>query len=127
MTFSIIYWGSFALLLMTKAADILSTIRFVSPEAETNPWARRLFRRFGFRLGLGIVAATFLVIGGSQYILVWWFCSPLVQALNAALGAVISWVQWDVARFNRTGTHSGMTLRALRSYHWWARRWKERQ
>ena len=42
MTLPIIYWVSFVLLLITKAEDVLSTIRFVSPDAETNPWARKL-------------------------------------------------------------------------------------
>ena len=125
MTLPIIYWVSFVLLLITKAEDVLSTIRFVSPDAETNPWARKLFRRFGFKFGLAIVSAAFLIIAGSQYILVWWFCTPLVQALNAGLGALISWVQWDVARFNKTGTHSGMTLLALQCYRWWARSWRD--
>ena len=127
MTLAIFYWLSFLLLFATKAADVVSTIRYVPPRAETNPWARRLFGRFGFKGGLAIVSAAFLGIACSQYVLVWWFSGPLVQALNAALGVLISWVQWDVARFNKSGAHSRLTLIALRCYHRWASCWKERR
>jgi len=124
MTLSIIYWGTFVLLLFTKALDAQSTIRFVPPTAESSPWARKLFCRYGLKSGLAIVLPAFLIIAGSQYLLVWWFCTPVVQALNAGLGAMIAWVQWDVARFNKTRKHSGITLLALRCYRCWAKRWK---
>ncbi len=38
-TLVIIYWLSFAALNLTKVADVVSTIRWVSLTAETNPWA----------------------------------------------------------------------------------------
>jgi hypothetical protein len=72
MILTIIYWLSFALLLVTKAADIASTVRWVPPPAETNPWARRLFERFGFKGGLVVVSTIFLVIVVVQYVTVWW-------------------------------------------------------
>ena len=125
MTLSIIYWVSFVLLLFTKALDVWSTIRFVPPTAETNPWARKLFCRYGFKSGVAIVAMAFLIIAGSQYLLVWWLCTHLVQWLNAGLGTMIAWVQWDVARFNRSGMHSRMTRLALQCYGRWARRMKD--
>ena len=124
MMIPVIYWGSFVLLLLTKALDVWSTIRFVPPTAETNPWARKLFVQRGFKSGLAIVSLAFLVIAASQYLLVWWFCTPLVQSLNAGLGTMIAWVQWDVARFNKTAKHSGITLLTLRCYYWWSKRRK---
>jgi hypothetical protein len=123
MLFATFYWLSFALLLATKVADVISTIRYVPPLAETNPWARKLFSRLGFKAGLAIVSAAFLLIACGQYILVWWFSSRLVQTLNAALGILISWIQWDVARFNRTGIHSRITRRAMTLYCTWTKRW----
>jgi hypothetical protein len=124
MTLAVIYWLSFALLRATKAKDVMSTICWVPPTAESNPWARRLFMRFGFKGGLLIVSAVFLVIASGQYVLVWIFCAPWVQALNAGLGFFIAWVQWDVARSNATGTHSRITLFALRCYRRWERWWR---
>ena len=121
---AIAYWISFALLLITKAAYVWSTLRFVLPVAETNPFASKLFHRFGFKCGLATVSAIFLISASTQYILVWLFCTPLVRVANIALGGIIAWIQWDVARFNKTGKHSGTTLIALRCYNRWAQRWK---
>ena len=126
MTLSIVYWVSFALLLFTKTADVLSTIRFAPAAAESNPWARRLFHRFGFKAGLLVISTAFLFVAIGQYLLVWWLCNPPMQALNAMLGTMIAWIQWDVARFNRTQKHSGITLLALRGYRSWARWWRHR-
>ena len=124
MTLSIIYWLSFLTLIATKAADVISTIRWVSPSTETNPWARRLFKRFGFPGGLMIVTAVFLLIVIGQYAAVWWYCSKWMKAGNAALGFIISFIQWDVARFNATGAHSRITLLAMRCYQSWNRWWR---
>jgi hypothetical protein len=124
MTLAFIYWLSFAALIITKVADVVSTIRWVSPTAETNPWARRLFRRFGFKGGLIIVSIIFLLIVVTQYASVWWYGSSLAQAANAGLGFIISFIQWDVARFNATGVHSRITLLAMRYYARWNRWWR---
>jgi hypothetical protein len=119
-----IYWLSFVLLLATKAADVVSTMRCVDENAETNPLAGRLFRGRGVKNGIAIVCAVFLVIAGGQYLLVWWLCGPVLQILNAALGAAIAAVQWDVARFNWTGKASRCTRAVARFHKWWNDRWK---
>lgn len=119
---SFCFWLSFASLLLTKAADVVSTWRHVGVHGETNPIARPLFVRFGLAGGLAIVCAIYLVIASAQYLLVWWTASvPLIWA-NTVLGFLIAWVQLDVARFNMTGRPSTITRIAGSAHEWWARR-----
>jgi len=58
----------------------VSTIRWLPPNVETNPWARRLFGCFGFKGGPLIVSAVFLVIVVTQYAAAWWSCPEWMQA-----------------------------------------------
>jgi hypothetical protein len=121
---SILFWSSLGLLFLTKAADVLTTIRYVGEHGEPNPLARSWFARFGFTGGIVLVCALFLFLALGQYLLVWWFCGLTGRVLNAAGGLFIAWIQWDVARFNASGRHSQVTMLALRAYSAWTRWWK---
>ena len=115
------FWLSFAALLVTKAADVVSTWRHVGVRGETNPIVRPLFVRFGLGRGMVLVCAVYVVLVVGQYLLVWWFAVPAVVWANSCLGCGVAWVQWDVARFNATGRHSIATRLATRGYARWAR------
>jgi hypothetical protein len=113
-------------LVLTKAADFWTTLRHVSPHAECNPLARRLFHRFGFKGGLLAVAAIWAVIVTAAYGYAWWLGSWWEQWVTASMGFVIAWAQWDAARFNVTGHASWFTRKALALYRWWRSRWRSR-
>lgn len=93
-------------LVISKVADFVTTIRHVGQEGESNPLARRLFHRLGFRGGLIAVAMIWLLIVGLTYGYAWFAEGPLTQSLTSATGFFIAWAQWDAARFNRTGCTS---------------------
>jgi hypothetical protein len=128
--FKIILLVSLGLLLLTKLADVWTTVHHVGRYGESNPLARRLFDRFGFAGSLAVVMLVWAVIVGIVYASAWsapaWF-----QVATAVIGFVVSWVQWDVARFNATGRPSRITRLAARAYGYWAgsmaaRRWNRR-
>ncbi|MEI7821275.1 MAG: hypothetical protein WCK55_10185 [Verrucomicrobiota bacterium] len=121
---AILFWSSLALLSVTKAADVVTTIRHVGEHGESNPLARAWFARFGFTGGLLLVCAIYSVLAVGQYVLVWWTCGIVGRSLNTVCGLAIAWIQWDVARFNATGRHSRITMLALRAYSRWARWWR---
>ena len=85
---------------------------------------RKWFARFGFTGGIVLVGALYTVLALGQYLLVWESCDSPGRLLNAACGLAIAYVQWDVARYNRSGRHSRVTSMALRAYFAWARRWR---
>jgi hypothetical protein len=111
-------------LVLTKAADFWTTLRYVGPEAECNPLARKLFNQFGFKGGLVLVVLIWAIIVAAAYGYAWWLGSSWERWLTAATGFVIAWAQWDAARFNATGHASWLTRRALVLYHWWRNRWR---
>lgn len=121
---------SLVLLLLTKLADVWTTIRHVGKHGESNPLARRLFDRFGFAGGLAVVVCIWLVIVAMVYVSAW--SSPgWVQVISAITAMGVAWVQWDVARFNATQRSSRLTRIAMRVYGRWAKiattwRWKSR-
>jgi hypothetical protein len=113
-------------LVISKVADFVTTIRHVGQEGESNPLARRLFHRLGFRGGLIAVAMIWLLIVGLTYGYAWFAEGPLTQWLTSVTGFFIAWAQWDAARFNRTGRCSWFTRLALRQYHLCAKVWRSR-
>jgi hypothetical protein len=108
-------------LVISKAADFITTVRHVGQEGESNPLARKLFHRLGFRGGLVAVAMIWLLIVGLTYGYAWFAGSEFMQWLTSATGFFIAWAQWDAARFNRTGSTSWFTRIALRLHHLWAK------
>lgn len=112
-------------LVISKAADFITTVRHVGREGESNPLARRFFHRLGFRRGLVAVAVIWLLIVGLTYGYAWLAGSPLMQWLTSVSGFLIAWAQWDSARFNRTGRASWFTRIALRQYQLWSQIWSK--
>lgn len=115
------FWLSLVALLVTKAADVVSTWRYIGVDGESNPLVRPVFRRLGLGRGMVAVCAIYVVLAVGQYLLVWQVGWPSLLWGNAVLGFVIAWIQWDVARFNSTGRHSAITGFALRVHHRWGR------
>lgn len=110
---------SLGLLLLTKLADVWTTIRHVGRHGESNPLARALFAKVGFTGGLAVVMGLWAVIVGMVYVSAW--SSPgWIQVITAIAGTIIAWVQWDVARFNATRRPSRITQLAARAYGKWA-------
>ena len=111
--------ASLGLLLVTKLADLWTTIRHVGRHGETNPMARALFARVGFAGGLAVVMGLWAVIVGMVYVSAW--SSPeWIQVMTAITATVVARVQWDVARFNATQRSSRLTRIAMRAYGRWA-------
>ena len=121
---SIALLPSLLALVLTKASDFVTTIRHVEPEDETNPLASRCFTRFGFKGGLWVVAALWLVIVAITFGYSWLSDDSFTRWLTALTGFCIAWAQWDAARFNRTGKTSGLTCTMLRLYSAWRKRWR---
>lgn len=96
-------------LLWTKALDVLSTWRFVGLHGESNPIARWLFEKTGLAGGLAIVCALYILILGLQITAVVWINDPWTTYGTVVLGAFIAFIQYDVARFNRTRRQSIFT------------------
>jgi hypothetical protein len=111
-------------LVISKAADFITTVRHVGQEGESNPLARRLFHLLGFRGGLIAVAMIWLLIVGFTYGYAWFAGNQCMQWLTSATGFFIAWAQRDAARFNRTGSTSWFTRLALRLHHLWAKVWR---
>jgi len=110
--------ASLILLLLTKLADLWTTIRHVGPHGESNPLARRLFGRFGFAGGLTVVMLVWSGIVVAVYVRAWW-APAWMQYLIVAVAFAIAWIQWDVARFNATRKPSRLTRIASRYYGSW--------
>lgn len=68
---SILFWSSLGLLFVTKAADVVTTIRHVGKDGESNPLARAWFDYIGFGSGLLLVCVVFTFVAVGQYLLVW--------------------------------------------------------
>jgi hypothetical protein len=112
------------LLLLTKALDVHSTWRHVHATAELNPLARRLFARCGLGGGLAVVSCVYCVVLAAEVAVVAWIDSLVATWLFAVFGCFVAWVQWDVARCNRTGRHSNATLVVASAYGRWAKWWR---
>jgi hypothetical protein len=102
--------------LWTKALDAISTLRFVGLHGESNPIARWLFEKTGLAGGMAIVCALYILILGLQITVVVWINDSWTTYGTVTLGAFIAYIQYDVARFNRTRRHSAMTNFLLRIF-----------
>ncbi len=84
--FQIILIISLVLLLLTKLADVWTTVRHVGRQGESNPLARALFAKVGFAGGMAVVMVLWAVIVGVVYISAWsldwvrWTSSPCTMA-----------------------------------------------
>lgn len=109
-------------LLVTKALDVHSTLRHVGAHGETNPLAAAWFRRFGLVRGVWLVCAIYLAILLAQTWLVAWIDVPTLTWATFVCCIAIAWVQWEVARTNRTGKYSRVTRTVLSLHSAWAKR-----
>ena len=107
------------LLLATKLADCLTTLRYVRSSAgESNPIAAPLMRRFGFSAvvwGIGALAACIILAASSAALhagALWYRAGFLV------IGTFVSLVQADVARANAS-RRLGFFARRAASLHQW--------
>ena len=98
-----------AALLWTKALDVISTWRFIGVHGESNPIARWLFEKAGLAGGISIVCALYIVILSAQLGVVVWFNLPWLTFGTVLVGFLVAFIQYDVARYNRTHRHSAMT------------------
>lgn len=105
------------ILILTKIADIVTTVSGIRRAGGSVAWERNPFARLAMeRWGLG---------GGFAFILLLWtlvvalcygpaFFAPRgYQIATALCGLAIAWAQWDVARMNVSGRHSRFTRLAL--------------
>lgn len=97
--FEYIYWFSASLIVLTKFADIYTTYHFVSISGESNPFARYLMKRIGFK-------NTLILIGVLTCVMVpAFFYETKDLDVGSKLSAIlvacfISIVQLAVAKFN---------------------------
>lgn len=117
--FQIILLISLGLLLLTKLADLWTTVRHVGQQGESNLLARALFAKDGFAGGLAVVMGLWAVIVGMVYVSAW-SAPEWIQMMTAIAGTVVAWLQWDVARFNATRRSSRLTRIAMRAYGRWS-------
>lgn len=93
-------WISLISLLGTKSYDVYSTIRFVRPQSESNPIARKLFKRFGFGGGLLAVALVWILVVSAAYVPAFKIENTFYKCATALLGFVVAIVQFQVAQYN---------------------------
>jgi hypothetical protein len=105
-----------AALLWTKALDVISTWRFIGVRGESNPIARWLFEKAGLAGGIAIVCALYLLLLAAQLGAVVWINSPWLTYGTVLVGSLVAFIQYDVARFNRSRRHSAMTNFLLRFF-----------
>ena len=103
-------------LLWTKVLDVISTWRFIGVRGESNPIARWLFDKAGLAGGISIVCALYLLLLAVQLGAVVWINSPWLTYGTVLVGSLVAFIQYDVARFNRTHRHSAMTNFLLRFF-----------
>jgi hypothetical protein len=102
------------LLLLTKAADCLTTLFRVPTTAETNPLSRALMDRVGHRnaiaLVFGVSVAIVAAASSAALLMNWW---PATAAY-VILGSAIAAIQLAVAHTNWTGRMNPITQRVAR-------------
>lgn len=110
-------------LILTKVADIVTTLRGIrrsggSVQWEQNPLARKAMLRWGPLSGIAAVMVLWSLIIFACYAPAF-FAPAWYQIATAVGGFAIAWCQWDVARMNATGRHSWFSRLASRSYQTW--------
>lgn len=106
-------------LILTKVADIVTTVRGIrrcgSVQWERNPLARWAMERWGLAWGITAVMGLWFLVVLVTYVPMW-FAPAWMQWLTAGMGFLIAWCQWDVARFNVTRRHAWFTALAWRGF-----------
>ncbi len=116
-------------LVVTKIADILTTIRGVgrmgSVDGEGNPFARFLMRRCGLIGGMVLVMVLWCLVVAACYFPAW-FAPTWYQIVTTLGGLLIACAQADVARANATGRHSAFTCWMQGVFYQWRTRYCNR-
>jgi len=105
-------------LVLTKAADVVTTVRGLrrcGVGGERNPLARGAMRRWGVGGGISAVMVLWVLVVGLTYVPAW-FAAAWMQWAVSGMGIFIAWCQWDVARCNATQRHSWFTRLMVRRY-----------
>jgi hypothetical protein len=100
--------------------DAWSTWKYVGPEAELNPIANRFFDWMGFGRGILTVLLLAWFIVAVTYIITWIYW-PQTKVIVGVVGLIISWIQFDVARFNTKGRSSKITRLLIDVYVRWGK------
>ena len=97
--------GTTLLLILSKAADILTTLlRIKSNADEVNPLARNLMNRLGTRKAIFLVGLlSFVIIGLCSYLIWQHQDNLLLLILYVLTGSFVSLIQFAVAHSNWTG------------------------
>ena len=69
---------------------------------ESNPIALWLFDKAGLAGGIAIVCALYLLLLAAQLGAVVWIDSPWLTHGTVLFGSLVAFIQYDVARFNRS-------------------------
>lgn len=112
---------SIVALVVTKAADLWTTWRFVGVASETNPLGRALMARLGMKGALavvGVVAALLIATSWAVALRL----GPEAMGVLAAWSTVVAVVQGAVALTNATGRFNLVTRRVLALHGWLHRR-----
>ena len=85
--------------------DVYSTLKFVSPQAESNPLARFLMRRFN--IGFKVVVFSIFLLALLIILVYGLFAiqseSLLTKALFSGYGMIACWAQYGAYQFNKSG------------------------
>ena len=110
-------WSSLGALVVTKLADLWTTLRHVSPHVETNPLVRWICPPLGFGQALGAVMLLWAIVVAVTYFVAFRSSSSHYQAATAVVGYLVSAGQAEAARLNVTRRGSWFTRTMIRLYH----------
>lgn len=97
------------LLVLTKLADVISTLRrLCHPSAEANPFAQKMMYRLGPRPAIWLVFALALIIIGVATTITY-LGGTFFQVVFILAGIMISIIQLAVAVANWTAKENGIT------------------
>lgn len=118
--------GVAGLLVLTKLLDVLSTLRAIDAEQETNPMAARLMRMFGVKVAVWFVFVVACAVVAASAALAL-FGPPWLAWAFVAFGLLVAIVQACVARANVSGRHNVVTAVVAAWHRWLARCWAGRR
>ena len=120
MALNIICALAAAAVLVTKAADLWTTWKHVTPDTETNPVGRFLFKRVGMAGGLAVVAIVTVLVVAMTWATAVEF-GPAGMVLATVLSLFVSIVQASVALHNATGRPNFVTRKVAALHARWSR------
>lgn len=117
MIIKLLVYVVIALLVLTKLADVISTLKHIRQAGhESNPLARKMMLRLGTRQAIWLIFLVALVIIAIAGIAALSF-GVVFQVAFILLGLFVAVVQFAVAAANWTGRDNPVT-RQVRKVHW---------